>query len=45
MNKKIKENKSIIIKCYFDDFKNNSLIYSSVTKASQRRYAINFQQL
>jgi hypothetical protein len=28
--KKIKENKSIIIKCYNDDFKNNSVIDSSV---------------
>jgi hypothetical protein len=32
MNKENKENKSTIIKCYLDDFKNNSLIDSSVTK-------------
>jgi hypothetical protein len=31
MNKETKENKSIIIKCYPDDFKNNTLIDSSVT--------------
>jgi hypothetical protein len=41
MNKENKENKSMIIKCYLDDFEINTLIDSSVTKVPLLRYPIN----